>query len=133
MTRFFADTSSFVDYLNGRDRLHELAVHYMTGTVDRILSSQWVLAELGNFLSGGLSRRLFGPLLRELEAEERVTILPAERAMFRRASELYVRRPDKEWSFTDCSSFVIMHDHRLREALTTDHHFEQAGFTALLK
>jgi len=41
--------------------------------------------------------------------------------------------PDKGWSLTDCASFVIMEDEGLPAALTHDHHFEQAGFQALLR
>jgi predicted nucleic acid-binding protein len=43
------------------------------------------------------------------------------------------RRPDKEWSLTDCILFVVMEQRGLREALTGDHHFEPAGFVALLQ
>jgi len=39
----------------------------------------------------------------------------------------------KEWQLTDCISFIVMEDKEITEALTGDHHFEQAGFTALLK
>ena len=42
-------------------------------------------------------------------------------------------RPDKEWSLVDCASFVVMQQRGLTEVLTTDHHFEQAGFVRLLK
>ncbi len=35
---------------------------------------------------------------------------------------------DKDFSFTDCTSFVVMRELRLRKALTTDAHFRQAGF-----
>ena len=42
-------------------------------------------------------------------------------------------RADKEWPLTDCISFVVMPDQGLSEALTADHHFEQAGFKALLR
>jgi len=47
--------------------------------------------------------------------------------------DLYTARPDKQWSLTDCISFVVMQNQGVTEALTGDHHFEQAGFVALLK
>ena len=40
---------------------------------------------------------------------------------------------DKEWTLTDCISFVVMQREGITDALTADHHFEQAGFVALLK
>jgi uncharacterized protein len=42
-------------------------------------------------------------------------------------------RPDKDWSLTDCISFVVMEDEGIKEVLMADRHFEQAGFIALLK
>jgi predicted nucleic acid-binding protein len=45
---------------------------------------------------------------------------------------LFDSRADKEWSLTDCTSFVVMQDRQINQALTADHHFEQAGFAALL-
>ena len=49
------------------------------------------------------------------------------------AWELCKSRPDKAWSLVDCSSFVVMQQFEIPKALTTDHHFEQAGFVRLLK
>jgi predicted nucleic acid-binding protein len=49
------------------------------------------------------------------------------------AWQLLVDRPDKEWSLVDCASFVVMQNAKLTKALTTDPHFEQAGFVRLLK
>ncbi len=46
---------------------------------------------------------------------------------------MFRRRHDKEWSLVDCMSFVVMQDRRLQESLTTDEHFEQAGFRSLLR
>jgi predicted nucleic acid-binding protein len=45
------------------------------------------------------------------------------------ARGLFFRYRDKDFSFTDCTSFVVMQELKLREVLTTDRHFAQAGFT----
>jgi predicted nucleic acid-binding protein len=49
------------------------------------------------------------------------------------AFRLYRDRPDKQWSLCDCISFVVMQSRGLREALSADEHFQQAGFRALLR
>jgi uncharacterized protein len=67
-----------------------------------------------------------------LTHEPRVRVVRPGEALTERALQLYDERPDKEWSLTDCLSFVVMKEAHIREALTTDHHFEQAGFTVLL-
>jgi predicted nucleic acid-binding protein len=48
-------------------------------------------------------------------------------------SYYYAKRLDKDWSLTDCMSFVTMQECGISDALTADHDFEQAGFIALLE
>ncbi len=132
MTKLFADTSFFVAYLSSRDEAHSWAMEYMTQSTDPILTSEWVLAELGNFLAEGPSRRLFGPLVRALYDERRFEIAGPDSIPFMEAFQLYVRRADKGWSLTDCASFRLMKARRITDALTTDHHFAEAGFRVLL-
>jgi hypothetical protein len=55
-----------------------------------------------------------------------------ESGLFERGLSLYLRRMDKDWSLTDCVSFVVMEEMALTDALTGDRHFEQAGFHVLL-
>jgi hypothetical protein len=62
-----------------------------------------------------------------------VEIVPADHSSFVKALDLHVWRRDKSRSFTDCASFCLMKARKIGDALTTDHHFEQAGFTALLR
>jgi uncharacterized protein len=133
MSTLLADTSFFVAYLNQRDEHHSLAVEWMTMSSERIVTTEWILAELGDFLAEGSNRRLFGSLVRALSVEERVEIVPADHDSFLNALVMYTRRPDKSWSFTDCTSFGLMKARKINAALTTDHHFEQAGFNVLLK
>jgi predicted nucleic acid-binding protein len=67
----------------------------------------------------------------ELREDPRTRLLEPDAATFWRGVELYRTRPDQQWSLTDCISFVVMANEGITEALTGDHHFEQAGFTAL--
>jgi len=70
---------------------------------------------------------------KELLEESNVHVAPFDMQLYEEAIRLYADRPDKEWSLTDCTSFVVMQRHSVTDALTGDHHFEQAGFIALLK
>ena len=53
--------------------------------------------------------------------------------IFEQAWDLYSGTKDKEWAFIDCTSFVVMRENGIKEAFSTDHHFEQADFKILLK
>jgi len=71
--------------------------------------------------------------VRDLESDPSVQIVPASQVLFAAGFDLFARRPDKDWSLVDCISFMVMKKRRLNEALTTDQHFVQAGFRALLR
>lgn len=60
-------------------------------------------------------------------------ITPAGEAIFGDAFRMYQSYRDKAWSLTDCTSFVAMQREDIRDALTADRDFEQAGFRALLR
>lgn len=61
-----------------------------------------------------------------------MTIVSVDAELFESGLARYESRPDKDWSLTDCISFVVMERHGVADALTGDHHFTQAGFRALL-
>ena len=60
-------------------------------------------------------------------------MVPLDDDIYRRALALFASRADKEWSLTDCVSFVVMGDRAITQALSTDAHFAQAGFEAVLQ
>lgn len=96
------------------------------------VTSDWVLAE---FLNGTSRRSLRGPasgLVRALTASTRATVLEADRASWSRAFGLYAGRPDKSWSFIDCTSIVACEARGIRDVFTHDRHFEQAGLAILI-
>ena len=132
MRRLFADTFFFFAYLNAEDSAHEAAERYF-GTFDgELVTSEWVLAELADGMAGVGDRGAFIEFHEALRSDPSVTIIASSSELFAEGLALYSSRRDKEWTLTDCISFVVMKREALTEALTGDRHFEQAGFTTLL-
>jgi len=133
MKPVFADTVYYLALTNPRDQYAASAVRFTAGFSGRFVTTAWVLTEVGNSLTRGTDRALFCELYRDLSADHRVMIVPAAQDLLEQGIELFGNRPDKEWSLTDCISFVVMQLHHLTDALTADHHFKQAGFSMLLE
>ena len=134
MKTVFADTFFFFALGNDRDPAHVKASEFSRHFTGKLMTTGWVLTELADGWSRPVQWRVeFEGLLDELRANPHVAILPFSEELFDAGVRLYVNRRDKEWSLTDCISFVVMEQEGITEALTGDHHFEQAGFTALLK
>ena len=133
MRPVFADTFYFVALLNRADQHHARVVAAARQLREQLLTTEWVLTEFADALAESTSRRLVVPFIRSLEQDPKVKIIRANPEWVQRGLRRYSERPDKEWSLTDCISFVVMEDAGLQQALTGDQHFEQAGFTALLK
>jgi predicted nucleic acid-binding protein len=133
MTSVFADTFFFLAILNPRDAAHARALTAASQRTGPIVTTQWVLTEVADALAATPDRHLFETLLNNLKQEPDDTVVPATADLYGEGVRLYLDRPDKGWSLTDCISFVVMEERGIREALTGDHHFEQAGFVALLK
>ena len=113
-------------------RAEELADQLETEAI-HLVTTRAVLLEIGNALSKQRYRQAAVELLTALEQDGQVEIVPLTENLYEQAFDLFCRRPDKDWGLVDCASFVVMQERGLTEALTTDEHFEQAGFRALLR
>jgi predicted nucleic acid-binding protein len=133
MTTVFADSYYYLAMVSDRDEGHTKAMEFMTSYRGRLITTEWVLTEVGDGLSRRNDRAAFLEVLGIVQTDEQTTVVEATHQLFARGVEMFANRPDKDWSLTDCISFSVMNDDRIREALTGDHHFEQAGFVALLK
>lgn len=134
MRSVFADSFYFFAVLSSLDPAHGKAAAFSRSHTGNVVTTGWVLTEVADGLSRRTSwRARLEQLLAGLRANPRVRIVSFSDELFEAGVALYRDRPDKEWSLTDCISFVVMEREGLRAALTGDHHFEQAGFAALLK
>jgi predicted nucleic acid-binding protein len=133
MRTVFADTQYYLALANKRDALHRRAVALSQSLRCDAVTTAWVLTEVGDALAASEERQIFLDLLDDLRRDPHVTLVDPTRELFEDGLAFYAGRMDKDWSLTDCISFVVMNQRGIREALTGDHHFEQAGFVALLK
>ena len=133
MSVVFADTFYFLGLTNPGDHVHAKCVSFARHYRGDFVTTSAVLLEYANFASKPSYRGRAAAFLESLFADPRVKVVPLAVALFDRERGLYQQHVDKEWSVTDCISFITMRDEAIVEAATGDRHFEQAGFTALLK
>ena len=133
MTPCFGDTFFFLALLVEGDEAHERAVQVISDLKRDLYTTTWVLTEVADGICPAATRGTFVPFLQFLRSHPKVVIVATTDDLFDRGVDLYGTRPDKDWSLTDCIAFVVMRERGITAALTGDHHFEQAGFVALLK
>ena len=133
MKTVFIDTSHLLALALNQDAHHEIALRLQLSYEGRMVTTDYVLVEFADALCGGKLRSLAIQGIEELLGDPLVDVVPANRQILASGMGLFRSRLDKGWSLTDCMSFVVMKERDIAEALTTDHHFEQAGFKALLR
>ena len=129
----FADTFHFLALLNSRGPAHSQAILASCVVERQFVTTEFVFLELADALARPGDRLEFLAVRAAIAGDDRFRVIPVSSALVNRGVDLYGARADKEWSLTDCISFVVMEEEEIREALTGDRHFEQAGFSALLK
>ena len=135
MPTVLVDTAAWIALVNTRDELHSRADQTMAelrrGDV-ALLTTEFVLLEVANALCTSAWRAKAVKLIDGFRSLPDLRIIAADTILLAEGWELYRRRPDKEWSLTDCTSIVVLQKEHLEQVFTSDHHFEQAGFVTLL-
>lgn len=129
----FADSYYFIALLNPNDQHHEAARLATQNASGPLVTTSLVLVEVAGALSSPLMRGLVHEFLEGIRQDPTTEVVLVDDGLLDRGVALYGARADKSWSLTDCISFVVMNERGITEALTGDHHFEQAGFRAVLK
>ena len=138
MAELFVDTSGWANLIDPGEPFHAVAVkayHAARSGNQRVVTTSYVLVELVAVMTSPL--RIPRPtVVRTIDGIRNspwIEVVHVDANLDADAWQLLSRRLDKEWSLVDCASMVLMQRRGITEALTSDHHFEQAGFVRLLK
>jgi predicted nucleic acid-binding protein len=131
--RLFLDTVFIQAILNKNDQYHQSALHVLpcVKTAKEVWLTEAILIEVGNALSG-FNRQKVVNFIRQCYQTNNLRVVNITTELFEQGLSLYESRLDKSWGLVDCLSFVVMQQQGLMDAVTSDRHFIQAGFRALL-
>ncbi|PIG95464.1 PIN domain-containing protein [Gloeocapsopsis sp. IPPAS B-1203] len=135
MDKIFVDTAAWIALLNTSDTLHQSAFQVMNQLKQQkvfLLTTEFVLLEVADALCAPNVRAKTITFVNGLRQLNILEIIPISQTLLNNGWQLYSQRLDKEWSLTDCISFVVMMQEQISTAFTSDHHFQQAGFIKLL-
>ena len=132
MKRVFVDTSYYLSILSPNDPQHRAALEWPRTFRGQYITTTWVLAEVLNSCARGPARRHARTLISGIHANASAFVVPASQRWFDLGYRLFCERMDKDWSITDCISFLVMRQLRIEEVPSPDHHFTQAGFKMVL-
>jgi predicted nucleic acid-binding protein len=131
MRLLFVDTAGWMACADGADPAHSKAAAVRDAWLEGgglLVTSDYVADETLTLLRFRLGIDAAEKWWQQMDASSRVRWEYVSLARADKARGLFFRYRDKNFSFTDCTSFILMRELKLREALTTDHHFVQAGF-----
>lgn len=135
MNKVFVDTAAWLALINFDDDFHEIAKQIRKNLEKenyQFITSDFVFLEVADALTTPFMRQKTIAFINRVKKLTYLHVIPVSNYLFEEGWQLYSQRLDKDWGLTDCISFVIMQQHNISLAFTSDKHFQQAGFTRLI-
>jgi uncharacterized protein len=130
--RIFVDSGFVIALINQRDQYHDQALQLADRFENApLLTTDAVLLEIGNALSRNHKQEA-AVIIKHFLTSTEVEVIHLNATLLNQALVLYSTYQDKAWSLVDCLSFVVMQEANIKQALSFDQHFTQAGFRSLL-
>jgi len=133
-TKLFLDTVFIQAILNPHDQYHQIAMHFLPyiKNATAVWVTEAIFMEVGNAFSC-YNRPKVSAFIKQCYQTDNLSVVNITPTLFQKSLKLYESRSDKNWGLIDCFSFIVMEENQVTEALTSDIHFIQAGFQALLR
>lgn len=134
MKGVFVDTAGWIACADGADPAHEGSRAARDGALEAgrtLVTTDYVVDETLTLLRFRLGVSAATAWWEQIDRSPRLRWEHIDGERFEKARQLFFQYRDKDFSFTDCTSFVVMRELRLTDALSTDRHFRQMGFQIL--
>jgi len=136
--KIFIDSSAYIAYYNKRDENHEKAKNFLDKIRSKEISpiifytSDYIFDEVLTTIITLTGRKDLAIKVGNTILSSKITkIIKVDSKIFNEAWELFKKYKDKTWSFTDCTSFIIMKINNIKRAFTFDEHYKQAGYITI--
>jgi predicted nucleic acid-binding protein len=136
MQRVFVDTSAFIALLDPRDYCHAQAVRIeqsLANQAAHLVTTNFVLDETYTGLRGKIQHSAILRFRDSVRQSRQLNVMRITETLEDQAWEIFARYGDKDFSFTNCTSFAVMQQLGITTAFAFDEHFEQFGFTRVLE
>ena len=134
-SEIFIDTSGFYALLVRGDDQHARAAEILREAAKRkrgLVTTDYVLDETATLLLARGYTAVLADFLKRVQESEACRVIWMDADYFEKTKQLFLKNPERRWSFTDCFSFMVMKELRLRDAMSKDSHFKTAGLAPLL-
>jgi len=136
MKPVFVDTAALIAIGDKRDQFHYQATRVkneLKKSQRNFVTTNAVILELASYFSQSYWRSIAVELIETINQSKKWKCITVDDTLMERGFTRYKQMSDKDWSLVDCIDMIVAEDQKITEIFTTDHHFEQSGFTILLK
>ncbi len=129
--KYFADSSGWIALFDQNDKYHASAwnwTHEIKGQSVRFVTTDYVLDETITHLADVVNHAAGESFASWVLQQKHIWVIHVDEELWNEALAVFRKYDDKQFSFTDCTSFVVMQHHKIRDAFAFDRHFEQMGF-----
>jgi predicted nucleic acid-binding protein len=126
--KIFIDTGAFIALTDVSDENHAIAKAFYKNVVEKgakFITTNFVICETMNYLNAKISHNVSAIFRENIKKSNIVEIINITPLMEDMAFKIFKQYKDKDFSFTDCTSFYVMKSLKLNKAFAFDKHFEQ--------
>jgi uncharacterized protein len=126
----FADTSALIALFNPRDDLHSTAVEWFKENRPKLILTDYIVDELLTLALARADKQFALVVSKQVRTLFPAGVKKITEEDFNKAWEIFESYQDKEWSLTDCTSYIFIERSGLRKAFAFDPHFDQFGIVS---